>query len=74
MSKRGIETYHEDGQWKNKVQGSRRAATIHGTKAAAEAKGRAMAMARKVEHLIKKKDGTIGERNSYGSDPRRTKG
>ena len=29
-----------------------------------------MAKARKAEHFIKNKDGTIGERNSYGNDPR----
>ena len=74
MSKRGIETYHEDGEWKNKVQGSSRASTIHGTKAAAEAKGRAMAKARGVEHVIKNQDGTIGAKNSYGNDPRNVPG
>jgi hypothetical protein len=31
-------------------------------------------MRREVEHLIYNKDGTIGQRNSYGSDPRRRKG
>jgi Uncharacterized protein conserved in bacteria (DUF2188) len=33
-----------------------------------------MAIKRKVEHRIHNKDGTIGQRNSYGSDPRRRKG
>jgi hypothetical protein len=28
-----------------------------------------MAIRRKVEHLVHKRDGTIGERNSYGNDP-----
>jgi hypothetical protein len=28
-----------------------------------------MAKARKTEHLIHNMDGTIAERNSYGSDP-----
>ena len=69
MTKGDIETYYEDGQWKNKVQGSRRAAHAHDTKDAAQAKGRTMAESRKVEHHIKKKDGTVGERNSYGNDP-----
>lgn len=74
MTKGDIETYYEDGQWKNKVQGSSRAANVHDTKAPAEAKGREMAQARKVEHHIKKQDGTVGERNSYGNDPREIKG
>jgi hypothetical protein len=33
-----------------------------------------MAVKWKVEHLIHNKDGTIGQRDSYGSDPRRCKG
>jgi hypothetical protein len=69
MTKGDIETYHEDGQWKNRVQGSTRAANTHETKADAQSKGREMAKDRKVEHVIKKMDGTIGERNSYGNDP-----
>jgi hypothetical protein len=33
-----------------------------------------MAIRRKVEHLIHNKDGTVGQRNSYGADPGRRKG
>jgi hypothetical protein len=33
-----------------------------------------IAIRRDVEHLIHNKDSTIAQRNSYGSDPRRTKG
>jgi hypothetical protein len=33
-----------------------------------------MARARKVEHIIKNKDGSIGARNSYGNDPRSIRG
>jgi hypothetical protein len=69
-----IETYSEDGVWKNKVQGSSRAANTHATKAEAQKKGRQMARARKVEHIIKNKDGSIGARNSYGNDPRKIPG
>ena len=69
-----IETYHEDGQWKNKVAGSSRAASVHETKAEAEAEGRRMASDRKVEHVIKNMDGTIGEKISYGNDPRNIPG
>ena len=58
MSKGDIETYHEDGQWK----------------AAAQATGREMAKDRGVEHVIKKMDGTIGEKNSYGKDSYPPKG
>lgn len=70
----GIETYYEDGQWKNRQQGNERASNVHETKAEAQAKGREMAKERKAEHTIKKMDGTIGEKNSYGNDPRDVKG
>lgn len=69
-----IETYHEGDQWKNRPQGNSRASSTHSTKAEAQAAGRQMAKDRKVEHVVKKMDGTIGERNSYGNDPRRSKG
>lgn len=65
----GVETYHEDGQWKSKVQGSSRAAHAGGTKAEQQEIGRQMAQARKTEHTIKNMDGRIGQKNSYGNDP-----
>jgi hypothetical protein len=33
-----------------------------------------MAMKRKVEHIVKDNDGSIGARNSYGNDPHAPKG
>ncbi|MFI7121812.1 DUF2188 domain-containing protein [Amycolatopsis sp. NPDC049868] len=68
-----IETYFEDGRWKNKVEGSTRATSAHDTKADAVGKGRDMARERKVEHFIRNQDGRIGERNTYGhvGDPGR---
>jgi len=69
MAPEGIETYNEGGEWKSKVQGSSRAAHVGGTKAEQAAIGRDMARARGAEHTIKKMDGTIGEKNSYGNDP-----
>ena len=74
VSKGDIETYHEDGQWKNRAQGNSRASNVHDTKAAAQATGREMAKDRGVEHVIKKMDGTIGEKNSYGRDSHPPKG
>lgn len=74
MAAGDIETYHEDGQWKNRPQGNDRASNVHDTKAEAQAAGREMAKDRHVEHVIKKMDGTIGEKNSYGNDPRSSKG
>lgn len=74
MAKGDISTYNEDGVWKSKVEGSSRAAHAGGTKAQQEAIGRQMAKDRSVEHTIRKMDGTIGEKNSYGNDPRSSKG
>jgi hypothetical protein len=69
-----IETYFEKGRWKNKVQGSSRAANTHATKTEAAKVGREMARKRRVDHIIKKKDGTTGERTSYGEDRRAVAG
>ena len=74
MTKGDVETYYEDGQWKNRAQGNQRASSTHDTKAEAQSSGRQMAKDRKVEHVIKNQDGRIGQRNSYGDDPRRSKG
>jgi hypothetical protein len=56
--------------WANKVEGDSQVSNIHDTKNQAEREGREMAIRRKVEHLIHKQNGTIGERTSYGNDPR----
>ncbi len=71
-----VETYFEDDQWKNKVEGGRRASNTAATKAEAQAKGREMAMDRGVEHIIRNKDGEIGARNTYprSRDPRSSRG
>lgn len=65
MATGDIETYFEDGVWKNRPQGNSRASNAAPTKAEAQAKGREMAVDREVEHVIKKKNGTIGEKNTY---------
>jgi len=64
---------HGDG-WANKVEGNSRVSNTADTKAEAQAKGRDMAIDRKTEHVIHKKDGTIGAKNSYGNDPKSSKG
>jgi len=69
MPKGDIETYHENGKWKSKVEGSSRAAHVGGTKAEQRAIGREMARKRRVEHVIKNLDGQVAEKNSYGNDP-----
>lgn len=74
MAKGDVDTYYDDGQWKNKVEGNARASSVHSTKRDAQAAGRDLAKDRGVEHVIKKMDGTVGDKNSYGNDPRSSKG
>jgi hypothetical protein len=70
-----IETYYEDGQWKNKREGNSRAfGAGYSTKHEAEAAGRDAAQADKVEHVIKNQDGQISSKNSDGNDPRNVPG
>ena len=76
MAKGDIETYHEGGQWKNRAQGNTRASNTFDRKVDAEAAGRGMAKDRGVEHVIKRQDGTIQQKNTYprSRDPRGSKG
>jgi hypothetical protein len=70
-----VETYHENGQWQNKIEGnSAPVAGTFDTKEAAVTAGRELARERKVEHFIRNLDGKIGERNTYGHDPRNIPG
>jgi hypothetical protein len=64
---------HGDG-WANRRDGSERVSNSAPTKERAERIGRDMAKRDGVEHFIHRKDGTIGERNSYGNDPYPPKG
>lgn len=59
---------HGDG-WANRRAGSSRVSKTFDTKKAAQSAGKQTARNEKVEHLIHRKDGSIGERNSYGNDP-----
>jgi hypothetical protein len=70
MATPAIHTVPASGVWENKRAGEDTALSQHETKAEAVEAGRAQAMSDKAEHIIHKEDGTIGERNSYGSDPR----
>ncbi len=58
----------------DRPQGNERASNTAATKAEAQAVGREMATVREVEHVIKNKDGTIGQKNSFGNDPRQSRG
>ena len=69
MARGDIHTVPLGYGWANEREGQGRAISKHATKAAAAKAGRETARRDKVEHLIHKKDGTIGERNSYKRDP-----
>jgi hypothetical protein len=73
-SKPAVHTVPNGAKWTNKREGASRGGSNYDTKAEAQAAGRRTAMRDEVEHLIHKKDGTIGERNSYGTDPSSPKG
>jgi hypothetical protein len=63
-----------DGRWARQKDGSRRAASLHDTQAAAEKAERAQAKRERAELVVKGPDGKIQRRNSYGNDPRGTTG
>ncbi|WP_102191349.1 DUF2188 domain-containing protein [Microbacterium aurantiacum] len=66
-----VETFHRDGGWFNRLEGeSEQVGARHATKDEAVAAGRDLARARGVEHIVRNLDGQIGERSSYGHDPR----
>ena len=73
MGKKEVHTVKTDKGWANKLPGGK-VLSNHQKKDTAQAAGRKQAIERKAEHVVHKVDGTIGEKNSYGNDPRRTKG
>ena len=72
MPEGDIETYHDPdtGKWKNRVEGHGDLDADYDRRDEAVEEGRDQARERKVEHIVHNLDGTIGERNSYGHDPR----
>ena len=70
MPKGDIETFHEDDQWHNRIEGQPGLLGSYAKKDEAVEAVRDVARDLKVEHIIKKLDGTISELNSYGNDPR----
>ena len=59
---------HEKG-WASKKEGSQRASVVTDTQQQAIALAREQAIRQKVEVVIHRKDGTIRDSDSYGSDP-----
>lgn len=64
-----------DGEdWKVKVVGNQKASAICDTKAEAVERAKEIAQNQRLELLVQNLDGTIGWRNSYGNDSRKSKG
>ena len=63
-----------DGGWAVRGAGNARATSIHDTQAAAIDAARDIARNQASELLIHGRNGQIRDRDSYGNDPRRSKG
>jgi len=74
MPKGDVETFYEDNMWGIQIQGDGPTGDFFEKKEKAVAAGRALAKERGVEHIVKNQDGTIGDRSSYGNDPRNVPG
>lgn len=64
--KPAVHTVPTPSGWANKQGGKE--ISKHNTKSNAETEGRKQAKKAEVEHVIHKKNGQIGEKNSYGGD------
>jgi hypothetical protein len=60
--------------WRVELEGTNRARSTHTTQAEAASAGRDIARRNQSELLIHRRDGQIRERNTYGADPRSSKG
>ena len=69
MAKKAIEVKPRGDQWVVQKQGTSKAASVHETKAPAVKAGTQQAKNEKTELVIKKQDGTIQNKNSFGNDP-----
>lgn len=69
MAKKGIEVVPHGDQWAVKKQGAERASSLHDTKAPAVQQATQQAKREHTELTIKRGDGTIQNRNSFGNDP-----
>ena len=72
--KKPVEVRPQGGEWVVARQGSAGALSKHPTQKEAEPVGRDRARSDKVEFILKGRDGQIRKKDSYGSDPRRSKG
>ncbi|AXI42744.1 DUF2188 domain-containing protein [Sulfitobacter sp. SK011] len=63
-----------DGSWESKREGASRASSVSPTQAEAWEKSKDLARDRGGEAYLKGTNGQIRERNTYGNDPKKSKG
>ncbi|MGW4487332.1 DUF2188 domain-containing protein [Amycolatopsis sp. NPDC004368] len=60
-----VETFHENGLWKNKIDGHQRASNTFKDHASAVKTGRHMAQARRVAHRVRDEPGSLVSHDDY---------
>ena len=63
-----------DGRWAVQRNGTKRASSLHDTQRQAERAARQTAKRQRLELVVKGRDGAIQRRDSFGNDPRRSRG
>ena len=74
MAKGDVHVVPSESGWRVEIAADGRARSIHTTQAEARQAAREIARRNKRELFVHGRDGQIRERNTYGKDPRRTKG
>ena len=74
MANGDVHVLPSDNGWRVETEGSSRARSTYQTQAEARQAARELARRNKVELLVHARNGRICERNTYGKDPRRSKG
>jgi Uncharacterized protein conserved in bacteria (DUF2188) len=69
MSNGDVETYYENQQWHNRVEGTTQVLSSDDTREEAVDIGRDIARELRVQHLIRNESGRITVRRSYARDP-----
>ncbi|HET9288836.1 MAG TPA: DUF2188 domain-containing protein [Gaiella sp.] len=74
MAKGDVHVVPGENGWRVEVAADGRARSVHGTQAEAREAAREIARRTKRELFVHGRDGRIRERNTYGTDPRSSKG
>lgn len=64
-----VETYFDGAQWHSRICGEDEPFYTAATRGRAVNVGRFGAQSRRVDHVVTEKDGTIGERQTFGRGP-----